>query len=149
MTVIKEAKIRIDSVIENLGDGGLPEGDAERNAVEADGYLNFKDGDATLTYSEQAEGERVDSEVRVEGDEITVIRHGAVESEMRFAEGRTHRSLYRVGPYAFDAEVRTRRIRRELTADGGRIELYYNMKIGGAEKSARMKIWISTDSSRK
>ncbi len=149
MTVIKEVEIRISSVIENLGDAGLPEGDAERSTVDAVGYLNFRDGDATVTYSEQTDGERVDSEVRVEGDEITVIRHGAMESEMRFAEGLTHRSLYRVGPYAFDAEVRTKRIRRELTADGGKIELYYNMKIGGAEKSARMRIWISTDLSRK
>ena len=149
MTVIKEAKIRIGSVIENLGEGGLPEGDPERSATEAVGYLNYRDGDATITYSEQNAEDRVDSEVRVEGDTITVVRRGAVESEMKFSEGVTHRSLYRVGPYAFDAEVTTRKIRRELSSDGGKIELYYNMKIGGADKSARMKIWISTDLSRK
>ncbi len=145
MATIKEARIKILSVIENIGENGLPEGDAERNESTAEGYLHLTDGCVFVTYTEMTDGGKIVSEVRSEGDLVKVIRRGAIESDMHFCEGVTHTSLYRVGPYAFDAEVTTKRIRRKLDCDGGKIELFYNMKIGGAEKSARMKIWISTD----
>lgn len=146
MAIIKQAEIKILSVIENLGADGLPEGDAERNESLATGYFHITDGVTFATYTEQTEGGDISSEVRVEQDGVRVIRRGAIESEMYFSEGVTHSSLYKVGPYAFDAEISTRKIRLELSEDGGRVDMFYNMKIGGAEKSARMKIWILTDS---
>ena len=74
---------------------------------------------------------------------MRVKRSGAIESDLYFKEGESHSSIYSVPPYKFDATGRARRIRTELNDCGGRIDLLYNMKIGGAEKSARMKIWIS------
>ena len=149
MAVIKEAEIRIVSVIENLSPSGIPEGEAERAESSATGYLHLTDGATFVTYTEMTDGGKIVSEVRSEADTVKVIRRGAIESEMHFREGTSHSSVYSVGPYSFDAEVSTRRIRRELSAEGGRIELFYNMRIGGADKSARMKIWISTDSKQK
>ena len=146
MAIIKQADIKILSVIENLGADGFPEGDAEKSESLVSGYFHISDGATFVTYTEQTEGGDITSEVRVEQDGVRVTRHGAIESEMYFSEGVTHSSLYKVGPYAFDAEICTRKIRLELGADGGRIDMFYNMKIGGAEKSARMKIWILTDS---
>jgi uncharacterized beta-barrel protein YwiB (DUF1934 family) len=40
--------------------------------------------------------------------------------------------------------VKTRRIKASFTDEGGELSLFYNMKIGGAEKNARMRIWIKT-----
>lgn len=143
MTVINEVKIKIESTIENLDSAGLPEGDVERNASEAEGFLRFSDGKATLTYVEENEGGRAESEITCIDGGVTVCRRGAIESELYFKEGESHSSIYSVPPYKFDATVTTRRVRIDLTAEGGKIDLLYNMRIGGAEKSTRMKIWIS------
>ena len=145
MTVFKEAKIKILSVIENLDSSGLTDGEAEKNEAEYDGYFKYSDGDVVLTYSESGESGEVNSEVEYTGGVLFVRRRGAIESELRFEKNVPHSSVYSVPPYKFDAVVETRKIRAELMENGGKIELYYNMKIGGAEKSARMKIWISTN----
>lgn len=147
VTVINEVKIKIESVIENLDSAGLPDGESERSISECDGFLRYSDGEAVITYSESGEGGSVTSEIRYKDGETTVKRTGAIESELCFKEGVTHHSLYSVVPYKFDAEVYTRKIRASLDERGGTLNLFYNMKIGGAEKSARMKIWIQTISS--
>lgn len=147
MTVINEVKIKIESVIENLDSAGLPDGESEKSVSECEGFLRYSDGEAVITYSESGEGGSVTSEIRYKDGEATVKRTGAIESELCFREGATHHSLYSVVPYKFDAEVYTKKIRASLGECGGTLDLFYNMKIGGAEKSARMKIWIQTISS--
>ena len=142
MTKILEVKIKIESTIENLDASGLPEGDAERNSSVCDGFYRLTDGEVTLTYAENSEGGRAESEIICKNGGVTVKRRGAIESELYFEEGKSHSSLYSVPPYRFDATVTAKRVRVNLDADGGSIDLLYNMKIGGAEKSARMKIWI-------
>ena len=148
MTVINEVKIKIESTIENLDSAGLPEGDIERNAVEVCGFLRFSEGEVTLTYAEENEGGRAESEIVCKEGCVSVYRKGAIESELYFKEGESHSSIYSVPPYKFDATVTARRVRVDVNADGGKIDLLYNMKIGGAEKSTRMKIWISKASSQ-
>ncbi len=147
MTVINEVKIKIESVIENLDSSGLTDGEAERSVSECEGFLRYCDGEAVITYSESGEGGSVSSEIKYKDGEATVKRTGAIESELYFKEGVTHQSLYCVTPYKFDMAVHTRKIRASLSELGGTLDLFYNMKIGGAEKSARMKIWIQTISS--
>lgn len=141
MIKISEVKVKIESSIENLDASGLPEGDIERNTSEAEGFFRFSDEGATLTYAEENEGGRAESEIII-GDAVRVVRHGAIESDMLFKEGETHSSIYSVPPYKFDATVRAKRVRIDINENGGKIDLLYSMKIGGAEKSARMKIWI-------
>ena len=145
--MIKEAEIKISSVIENLDDAGLPLGDSERSESSHSGYYHIIDEDRFVTYAEEGDGRKTTSEVRLFSDgRVSVSRSGAIESSFLFEEGATHFSLYKVDPYTFDAQIRTRKIRSSLSEEGGSLELIYNMKIGGAEKSARMKIWISTNS---
>ncbi len=143
-----DAKIKIESTLENLDASGLPEGDAERNVSEASGSYSFSDGEATLCYVEENEGGRAESEIILKDGGVTVKRRGAIESELYFKEGESHSSIYSVPPYKFDAIVTARRVRVELDEYGGVITLIYNMKIGGADKSARMKIWISQASNQ-
>jgi uncharacterized beta-barrel protein YwiB (DUF1934 family) len=145
---ITEVKIKIEAMIENLDTSGLPIGDTERTASEAEGFLRYSDGEVLLTYCEENEGGRADSEIYCKDGVVKVVRQGAIESEMIFEEGVLHSSIYSLPPYKFDAAITAKRVRCDVGCDGGKIDLLYNMKIGGAEKTTRMKIWISPSSNQ-
>ena len=142
MKTITEKRIKILSVIENLDRSGLAEGEAEKNESELDGFYHFSDGEIKISYSEVGESGAVETLVSVGENCVTVRRSGAILSEFYFKEGESHASVYKIPPYSFDAVVTARKIRKSLDKDGGVLELFYNMSIGGACKSARMKIWI-------
>ncbi len=148
MAIIKEARIEVSSIIENLDDAGLAHGDIERTSSECSGYYNYSDGRVEITYSESTDGGEVTTAVIRDGETVRVVRHGAIESDMLFVKGLTHASEYSIPPYKFDCSVVTRRIRDSLDECGGGLDLLYNMSIGGADKAVRMKIWISTDTDR-
>ena len=143
MTTIKEAKINIFSVIENLDESGLVEGDAERSESVATGYLHcFDDGVILITYAESQEGVSITSEIKYDDGRARVVRRGGIVSDIEFAEGQLHRSVYCVTPYSFDAEVKTKRVRCDMDSAGGRLDLLYDMKIGGATKKCRMTVKV-------
>ena len=140
MAIIKEMNIRFSSVIENLSPMGLAEGEAEKTEISAEGFFYIHDDRYEISFREETEGGAVFSDITVRDTEITLKRRGAIVSDMRFAEGECDRSLYQVPPYSFDTEIRTKKIRNGLTGDGGSVAIFYEMKIGGADKSVRMKI---------
>ncbi len=140
MAVIKEKKIMMSSVIENLLPSGLTDGEPEKTEITADGFLKISDGAFTISYVEHTEGGRVAADIFLSENSVRVKRVGAIESDMLFEEGLLHKSLYGVPPYTFDTEVYTKKIRNSLTRDGGRVDIFYTMKIGGAEKKVRMRI---------
>lgn len=146
MHIIKEVEVKIESVIDNLDSAGLPEGDAEKNHSTASGFLHIFNEKQLITFSEIGEGGQVNSEIVCEDGAVRVKRMGAIESDLYFKEGEHSTSVYSIPPYKFDADLFAKRVRVDIGENGGRIDLLYNMKIGGAEKSARMKIWISTNS---
>lgn len=139
-----DAKIRIQSKIENLDDCGLPAGDPERSDETLSGSYEYLDGRAALRYEESGDGGRVVSEISVSGSTVTVKRTGAIESTFVFRPGEEYRTVYSVVPYKFDAILKPRKISAELDSEGGLVDLLYNMSIGGADKAVRMKIWIRT-----
>ena len=140
VAVIKEKKFKISSVIENLLPSGLIDGEAERTEISPDGFLKISEGEYEITYSELTEGGKVVSDITVTERSVRVKRAGAVESDMHFEEGLTHKSVYTVEPYSFDVEIATRKIRNNMTRDSGMLDIHYSMKIGGADKAVRMKI---------
>ncbi len=140
--VIKEASITIKSKIEELDESGLGMGTPEVSESLISGYYYYSDEYVKLTYTERGEGGEVNSEITLRDGAITVLRTGAIESEMRFVCGREHSSVYSVPPYKFDMTVTPRRIRTSFLVSGGELDLYYNMRIGGASKAVRMRIWI-------
>ena len=140
MAVIKEKKIIISSVIENLLPSGLSDGEPEKTEVSADGFLKISDGEYILSYVEKTESGRVSSDIFITDSTVRVKRSGDIESDMLFCEGLSHKSLYSVTPYSFDAEIFTKKIRKSMTRDGGRIDIFYTMKIGGADKKVKMRI---------
>ena len=142
MKTIFEAKIKISSSISELDASGLTLGEEEKNESEVSGFYHFFEDKILINYSEDSEGGRTNTEIEVSGDSVKVKRDGAIESELLFIEGQTVTSLYKIPPYVFDARLTTKKIRRNLTREGGSLDLHYRMNIGGADKAARMKIWI-------
>ena len=143
---LSEVTVRVSSVIEDNENTASAE--AEKNEISAVGYLHiYDDGRALVTYAESGEGGQVTTEILVSGKTVTVSRRGAIESSMRFEEGVTHKSIYSIPPYRFDAEVRASLVKTEIYSEKGRIELKYIMKVGGSERAAKMKIWILPNSS--
>ena len=131
--------ITVNSVIDNLTDSGLPDGDPEINIFTTEAQLAVSERGMRLSFSETEEGQTTTSALYINDLGIRLVKRGAIESEMTFNEGETTTSLYRVGPYAFDIDVRTKRIRNAISENGGELQLIYSMNIGGQEKNVRMK----------
>ena len=140
MAFIKEMNFKVSSVIVNLDASGLPDGAPERTEIAVQGFYKIGEDAFEIDYTENTEGGRVVTSISVDGEGVRVLRRGAVDSDMRFSEGASHSSLYTVSPYSFDTVVRCKKIRSTLGKSGGRLDIFYDMTIGGAEKSVRMRI---------
>lgn len=132
--------LTVNSVIDNLSDSGLPEGDPEINIFTTEGALRVIDGGHLITFSEEQDGGSAHTSLYVLGGAVRLIKSGAITSEMHFSEGEVYNTLYCVGPYSFDMTVRTKKIRNTVSEDGGELQLIYTMNVGGQEKNVRMKI---------
>ena len=139
MTDVK-LSITVNSVIDNLSDSGLPEGEPEINIFTTDGTLKLIDGGYLITFTEEQDSGSATTNLYVYEGGVRLVKSGAITSEMRFCEGEEWSTLYCVGPYSFDMVVRTKRIRNSVTECGGELQLIYTMNVGGQEKSVRMKI---------
>ena len=105
--------ISIVSIIDELDESGLTES-SERTESTAHVDIYEVGSVLTLSFSENSEGGKFDSLITVKGDEVTVRRTGSVESEFVFSENKSHKSLYKIPPYSFDAEIFTKKIRNNL-----------------------------------
>ena len=133
--------IKIVSTIDELDDNGLIES-TEKNEESYEATLTEWGTALTISYHESGEDKEVDTLITIKGDEVTVKREGSISSEFVFREKYTHKALYSIPPFSFDAEIFTRKIRGGLTALGGEMTIIYDMTVGGAKKSVRMKICL-------
>ena len=136
----REVRITAYSEISNLSPGGAIEGEPEITEEASLGALSLEDGKIVIRYKTKSEGGEVESEITVEDEAFRVKRCGAVTSDFYFKTGSEHKSLYSVGRFSFDTVIKTRKIRLGMTDAGGRIDVYYDMTIGGADKYVKMKI---------
>ena len=132
--------LTVNSVIDNLDDAGLPDGDPEINIFTTVGDMTVSDRGIKLSFTEESEGQKTTSTLFIIKDKVILGKRGAIESDITFVEGEEYKTIYNVGPYAFDMTVRTKKIRNTLTVFGGEIQLIYSMNVGGQEKNVRMKI---------
>lgn len=94
-----------------------------------------RDGDGyTLSYQEsQLTGlEGTLTTFQIERDRVTLLRVGEVNSQMVFEEGRRHLSMYETPYGALAVGVSTRKMRSDLSAAGGSIEIDYAIEIDHA-----------------
>ena len=69
---------------------------------------------------------------RVNGKQVTLTREGEVNSMMVFEEGMRHLSLYETPYGALSVGINTRRMRANLDAAGGDIEIDYAIEVDHA-----------------
>ena len=132
-------RVSLKSIIDNLSETGLPSDDREVSESTAVGTLLLSDRGALISFAESSEGGEIKTRIEITDRSVHVVRHGAIESDILFTEGISHSSVYGAPPYTFDMNVFTKRIRGDIERDG-RIDIFYDMEIGGAKKSVKMTL---------
>ena len=157
MAFIYDVEITTHSIITDLA-GGLPVGEEEISITTSRGFLRLSEDELRLSYTENQEGGRVGTELRLtqrRGEVCTACpdstspryrvelsKRGGIESDMVFAEGESSKTLYRIPPYSFDMELTTDRITSTLTKEGGDLRLRYTMRVGGQDRRVRLNIKV-------
>ena len=92
------------------------------------------DGHFTLSYqeSELTGLEGTLTTFQIERDRVTLLRIGEVNSQMVFEEGRRHLSMYNTPYGALAVGISTKKMKAELDAAGGSIEIDYAIEIDHA-----------------
>ncbi len=144
MAFIYDVNITVHSVIENLTDSGLVDGEPEINIITIPGFLKAeREGDVYyISYKEDTDEGRALTDIRLSDGEVMLSRRGDSSYDIRFSLGEVHESIYRAGAYSFDMSVLTKKIRNSISREGGELQLIYKMTLGGADKNARMKITV-------
>ena len=138
---MKNFKLHIRSSIWELDGEGNRIGSAEISESCYDAKVSLEGG-VIARFDEVTEGGRICSEISFLPDEVTVKKSGAIESRMVFRSGECYSSLYRIPPYSFDMQIATKALKCSVTPSGGEATVLYRMEIGGAAKSASMKITL-------
>ena len=108
--------------------------DSDTIELVTEGHLTRDEGGYTLSYqeSELTGLEGTLTTIQVEGEQVTLMRVGEVNSQMVFQEGRRHLSMYNTPYGAMAIGVNTRRLLAELNDQGGDIEIDYAIEIDHA-----------------
>ena len=95
------------------------------------GTMEFRDGGWDISYEESdlTGLAGVTTTFRVEQDRVILTRSGNLHSQMVFQLGVAHESLYQMEFGAFMITVCASRIFAQLGAQGGSIDLIYNIDI--------------------
>ena len=107
--------------------------DQEPEVVElvTDGTLEDKGNGWEICYKESdlTGMEGVSTSFLVESEKITLTRTGNLTSQMVFKVGIPHESLYNMGFGVLMITVNATKIRHELSAEGGWVDLSYGISI--------------------
>lgn len=133
--------VSVRSYVENLDDFGLTES-TESDVATAPCELLVRGGVARISYKTENDGVVTETEITASERGVKLVRRGGIESVMEFSEGRITKTLYRIPPYAFDAEIDTKRVRNTLCSGGGTLELLYLLSIGGAKKKMKLSLTV-------
>ncbi len=145
MKAFKEVDVVVTSIIEPVDKNGfLIEGESsEKTVIKKEGFLKNEDGVLFLNYFEETDGIKVYTDIEIRDGIICVERKGGIESRFVFDENTPHKSVYKIPPYSFDAEIVTKKTRRELSFEnGGELSIFYTMTVGGDIRRAKMRIEV-------
>lgn len=133
--------LRIHSVIENLDDRGVPEGEPEINITTVRANMR-RDGEILhLNYKETQEGVDISCHITVYGDgKVTLSRRGGIICDILFSEGEECDTVYSIPPYRFDMTVRTESVLLSLVGTTVRMKIIYTMSIGGQTRRTALSL---------
>ena len=100
-----------------------------------EGTMEFANGGWDISYEESdlTGLAGVTTTFRVEPGKVTLIRRGALNSQMVFQEGVSHDSLYEMEFGALMINVRATSVIYDIVPDGGMIDLVYQINIENTE----------------
>ncbi len=100
-----------------------------------EGWMEFRNGGWEICYeeSELTGLKGVTTTFRVEPDQVTLLRTGALHSNMVFRQGVPHESLYQMEFGALMITVCAKSMFFDLTPAGGMIDLVYSIEIENSE----------------
>ena len=100
-----------------------------------EGWMEFLNGGWEICYeeSELTGLKGVTTTFRVEPEQVTLLRTGALHSNMVFRQGVPHESLYQMEFGALMITVCAKSMFFDLTPEGGMIDLVYSIEIENSE----------------
>lgn len=107
------------------------DGADELELVTAGELERSAEGAITVSYQEtELTGmEGTTTVVRIDGPRVTLLREGAVNSQMVFEEGRRHLSMYETPYGALSVGIDTRRMKSTVGESGGDLEIDYAIEV--------------------
>ncbi len=105
--------------------------DPDATELMTEGTMTLTEDGMALSYQETEltgmEGTTTTFEVK--GPRVTLIRSGAVNSQMIFEEGRQHTSLYETPFGELTVDIQTSALKHNLTERGGVMEIRYSIAV--------------------
>lgn len=113
----------------------------------SEGRLTWEGEGWLLTYREGEDSGlgATRTTLRLEGERVTLTRTGELTSQMVFQVGRPHTSLYETPYGKLPMTVNTLKLKTDLSHDGGRIDLHYQIQLGGGSAGeTRLRLTLRT-----
>lgn len=106
-------------------------GPDEMELVTAGTLRRESHGGYTISYQEtELTGlEGTTTVLRIDGQRVTLLREGNINSQMVFEEGRRHLSMYETPYGALSVGIDTRRMKNTVDEGGGDLEIDYAIEI--------------------
>jgi uncharacterized beta-barrel protein YwiB (DUF1934 family) len=105
--------------------------DPDATELMTEGTMTMGDGQIRLSYkeSELTGMEGTTTTFIVEGERVTLLRTGAVNSQMIFEEGEQHTSLYETPFGELTVDIQTSKLLHNLSERGGLMEIKYSIAV--------------------
>ncbi|MBR4098443.1 MAG: DUF1934 domain-containing protein [Clostridium sp.] len=120
-----------DVVISIRGVQKFENTDTDTIELVTEGSMERKGDSYALSYeeSELTGLEGTLTTILVEGERVTLLRLGEVNTQMVFQEGLRHMSMYNTPYGAMEVGIHTRYLMAEVNDKGGDIEVDYNIEV--------------------
>ena len=105
--------------------------DPDATELMTEGTMALTEDGIVLSYeeSELTGMEGTTTTFEVKGPRVTLIRSGAVNSQMVFEEGRQHTSLYETPFGELSVDIQTSELKHNLSERGGLMEIRYSIAV--------------------
>lgn len=105
--------------------------DPDATELMTEGTMEVTEDGMVLSYeeSELTGMEGTTTTFEVKGPRVTLIRSGAVNSQMVFEEGRQHTSLYETPFGELSVDIQTSELKHNLSERGGLMEIRYSIAV--------------------
>lgn len=105
--------------------------DPDATELMTEGIMEVTGDGIVLSYeeSELTGMEGTTTTFEIKGPRVTLIRSGAVNSQMVFEEGRQHTSLYETPFGELSVDIQTSELKHNLSERGGLMEIKYSIAV--------------------